>query len=118
NASVKVTIDSGGIWSGEPDRDAHLRSAEFLDVEKYPAISFESSSVEATGDHDYLVHGELTIRGITRPVILKARYLGQWQTPWWEDGEDKGPKTRAGFVAETTINRYDFGVSWNGMLDR
>ncbi|MGH9854103.1 MAG: YceI family protein, partial [Blastocatellia bacterium] len=51
-------------------------------------------------------------------VTLSVRYLGQWQTPWWEDGVDKGPKTRAGFVAETEINRHDFGVSWNSTLDR
>ncbi|MGH9554849.1 MAG: YceI family protein, partial [Terriglobales bacterium] len=57
-------------------------------------------------------------RGVTREAQLKVRYLGQWQTPWWEDGVDKGPKTRAGFWAETIINRHDFGVSWNAILDR
>jgi polyisoprenoid-binding protein YceI len=55
---------------------------------------------------------------VTRTVPLRVQYLGQWQTPWWEDGVDKGPKTRAGFVATATINRHDFGVSWNGALDR
>lgn len=74
------------------------------------------------GDHDYVVTGELTIRGVTRPVPLRVRYLGQWQTPWWEekDGEwiDKGPKVRAGFVATTEINRHDFGVSWNDTMDK
>jgi len=69
------------------------------------------------GDHDYQVRGDLTIRGITCEVVLNVRYLGQWQTPWWEDGMDKGPKTRAGFVATTTINRHDFGVSWNAELE-
>jgi polyisoprenoid-binding protein YceI len=64
------------------------------------------------------VSGDLTIRGITRSVSLRVRYLGQWQTPWWEDGVDKGPKTRAGFTATTTIDRHDFGVSWNAPLDR
>ena len=62
--------------------------------------------------------GQLTLRGVTRDVRLKVRYLGQWVTPWWEDGADKGPKTRAGFFAEATINRHDFGVSWNGALDK
>ena len=62
--------------------------------------------------------GQLTLRGVTRDVKLKVRYLGQWVAPWWEDGADKGPKTRAGFFAETTINRHDFGVSWNGALDK
>ncbi|MGH9845017.1 MAG: YceI family protein [Blastocatellia bacterium] len=118
DSSVEATIDAGGIWSGEPDRDAHLRSADFLDVDNHPEITFKGGRVEIAGDHDYKVSGDLTIRGVTRPVTLNVRYLGQWQTPWWEDGMDKGPKTRAGFVAETEIDRHDFGVSWNSTLDR
>ena len=55
---------------------------------------------------------------LTRPVVLDVRYLGQWQTPWWQDGVNKGPKTRAGFVATTTINRHDFNVSWNDTMDK
>lgn len=62
--------------------------------------------------------GALTIRGLTRRATLEVRSLGQWSTPWWEDGVDKGPKTRAGFLATTRINRHDFGVSWNDKLDR
>lgn len=118
DSSVEATIDARGVWSGEPDRDAHLRSADFLDVENYPEITFKGNQVEITGDHDYKVTGDLTIRGVTRLVTLSVRYLGQWQTPWWEDGVDKGPKTRAGFVARTEINRHDFGVNWNATLDR
>ncbi len=117
-ASVEVTIASAGFWTGEPERDAHLKSADFLDVANHPEIRFRSTSVAVMGHHDYLVTGDLTIRGVTRPADLKVRYLGQWQTPWWEDGVDKGPKVRAGFLAETEINRHDFGVSWNAMLDR
>ena len=117
-ASVEVTIDAAGIWTGEPDRDAHLRSADFLDVERYPKILFKGNQVEITGATDAVLTGELTIRGVTRTVPLRVRYLGQWQTPWWEDGVDKGPKTRAGFVATTTINRHDFGVSWNASLEK
>jgi len=101
-ASVDVVIDARAIWSGEPDRDAHLRSADFLDV----------------GPADAKVHGRVTIRGVTKPLTLNVHFLGTWQTPWWEDGVDKGPKTRAGFVAETTINRLDFGVGWNSPLAR
>ncbi len=118
DSSVEATIDAAGLWSGEPDRDAHLRSADFLDVDNYPEITFKGDQVEITGDHDYKVTGDLTIRGVTRPVTLNVRYLGQWQTPWWEGNVDKGPKTRAGFVAQTEINRHDFGVSWNSTLDR
>ncbi len=116
--SVEVTIDAKGIWSGDADRDAHLCNADFLDVENHPEITFKGADVELLGGHDFAVTGELTIRGVTRKVTLKVRYLGQWATPWWEDGEDKGPKTRAGFVATTTINRHDFGMTWNGTLDR
>jgi len=116
-ASVEVTIDAAGIWTGEADRDAHLKSADFLDVEHHPKITFKGDRVEVIGENDAVVTGELTIREITRTVALRVHYLGQWQTPWWEDGVDKGPKTRAGFIATTTINRLDFGVSWNARLE-
>ena len=118
DSQVEARIDAKTLWTGERDRDAHLRSADFLDVEHFPEITFKGGEVAPLGANDYLVTGALTIRGVTKPVTLKVRYLGQWQTPWWEDGVDKGPKTRAGFVAETTINRHDFGVSWNSTLDK
>ena len=118
DASVEVTIDAKGIWSGEPDRDTHLRHADFLDVENHSQITFTGNQVELLGDHDYTVTGDLTIRGVTRQVTLNVTLLGQWETPWWEGSVDKGPKTRAGFVAETRINRHDFGVSWNAPLDK
>ncbi len=117
-ASVEATIDARGLWSGEPDRDNHLKSADFLNVESYPTIKFVGNDVELTGNHDAKLRGELTIRGVMRPVTLEVQYLGQWQTPWWEGGVDKGPKTRAGFLATARINRHDFGVSWNSVLDR
>ncbi len=117
NSRVEVRIDAKSVWTGEPQRDAHLRSADFLDAEHYPEITFIGDKVEAVGAHDFLLNGQLTIRGVTREVVLKVRYLGQRETPWWEDGVDKGPRTRAGFLAETTINRRDFGVSWNSLLD-
>ncbi len=117
-SSVEVTIPAGEIWTGEPQRDDHLRSADFLDVAKHPEIIFRSQEVEVVGDTEYKVTGLLTIRSISRKVTLDVQYLGQWQTPWWEDGVDKGPKTRAGFMATTKINRHDFGASWNGALDR
>ena len=117
-AHVEATIEAASIETGVADRDNHLRSADFLDVEHYPEITFKGDQVDIVGDHDYILTGELTIRGVTRPASLKVRYLGQWQTPWWEGNVDKGPKTRAGFLAETTINRHDFGVSWNSPLDK
>jgi len=117
-ASVEATIEAAGIWTGEADRDAHLKSADFLDVKNHPNISFTGKQVEIVGASDAILTGELTIRGVTRMVPLHVRYLGQWETPWWEDGVDKGPKSRAGFVATATIKRHDFGVSWNATLDR
>jgi polyisoprenoid-binding protein YceI len=117
-AVVVARIDARGLWTGEPDRDAHLRSADFLDVERFPEITFEGGRVELVSSHEAFLTGDLGIRGVTRPVRLHVRYLGQWQTPWWEGGVDKGPKTRAGFLATTRINRHDFGVSWNDHLDK
>ncbi|MEO8433784.1 MAG: YceI family protein [Pyrinomonadaceae bacterium] len=118
DSSVDVTIDARKLWTGEPARDNHLRSADFLDVENFPEIHFHGGQVTVVGEVDYRATGELTIRGTTRNATLDVHYLGQWQTPWWEDGVDKGPKTRAGFVAKTSINRHDFGVSWNDTMDK
>ncbi|MGN6719954.1 MAG: YceI family protein, partial [Candidatus Binatia bacterium] len=118
NACVEVTIDAAGIWTGEPDRDAHLRSADFLDVANHPIITFKGKRVEIIGENDATITGDLTIRGITRSVPLRVRFLGRWQTPWWENGVDKGPKTRAGFTAKANIDRHQFGVSWDAPLDK
>ena len=117
-SSVEVAIDAREIWTGEPDRDAHLRSPDFLDVDRYPQITYIGGEVVVLGQYECVLSGDLTIRGVTRRTSLRVRFLGQWETPWWEGGVDRGPKTRAGFFAETTINRHDFGVSWNASLDR
>jgi len=118
NSSVEVQIDARGIWTGVKERDDHLRSADFLDVENHPQITFQGNQVEVKGEHDFAVTADLTIRGVTRKATLDVRYLGQWETPWWEGGVNKGPKTRAGFVATTKINRQDFQVSWQDTMDR
>jgi polyisoprenoid-binding protein YceI len=115
--SVQAEITAGELWTGEPDRDAHLKSADFLDVANHPKIIFRSTRVERSGAHHYRVAGELTIRGVTRSVTLAVDYLGHWQTSYWENGVDKGPVTRAGFVATATINRHDFGVIGNAPLE-
>ena len=117
-ASATAEIDAAELWTGEPERDAHLRSPDFLDVENHPKITFASRSLQVLTPHDFRVKGDLTIRGVTREVSLDVQYLGQWETPYWEDGVDKGPVIRAGFTATTRINRHDFGVSWNSALDR
>ena len=121
-SSADVTMDAGTIWTGQPQRDAHLRSADFLDVENHPRITFRGDQVAVAAACDYILRGALTIRGVSREVELNVRYLGQWRTSWWEekDGKwiDKGPKVRAGFVAKARINRHDFGVSWNDVVDK
>ena len=121
-SSVDVVIETAGIWTGDDKRDGHLRAPDFLDAESHPEITFQGNRVELIGDHDYLVKGDLTIRGVTREVPLKVKYLGTWPTPWWEEVEgewvNKGPKQREGFLAETEINRHDFGVSWNDKIDK
>ncbi|MBV8367913.1 MAG: polyisoprenoid-binding protein [Candidatus Eremiobacteraeota bacterium] len=113
---VEAVIDARTCWTGEPTRDAHLKSEDFLHCEHYPEIRFRSTAVTVIGPADYEIAGDLTIRGVTKPVTLAVRFNGTAQTPWWEDGVDKGPKQRAGFVGRTSVDRYDFGVSWNDSL--
>ena len=116
--SVEVEIDAAGVWSGESTRDDHLRGPDFLDTLHYPRIVFKSRRVQGAGKDKFDVIGDLTIRDITKEVIWNTEYLGQWETSWWEDGVNKGPKTRAGFTATTKINRQDFKVSWNDIIDK
>jgi polyisoprenoid-binding protein YceI len=117
-AAVEATINAAGIWTGDDARDAHLRGADFLNVETYPNIVFRSTEVRSAGEADFKVTGDLVLRGVTRPVVLATQYLGRWQCPYWEGDRDLGPTKRIGFVATTAINRHDFGVSWNAPLDR
>lgn len=118
NSRMRAIIHVDTLWTGDPERDAHLKSADFFDVQKHPTITFESERVEVLGPNDAKVNGLITIRGVKKPLSLDVKYLGTWQTPWWENGVDKGPKTRAGFLAKGRLNRQDFGVSWNSKLER
>ena len=117
-SSFEAEIDATKLWTGEPERDAHLRSADFFDVDHHPRITFKSTGVKQVGSVLYKATGDLTIRGVTRPVTLDVQYLGQWATPYWVDGINKGTMHRVGFSATTRINRHDFGVSWNDQLDK
>jgi polyisoprenoid-binding protein YceI len=112
DSTFEGEIDVTKLWTGEPTRDAHLRSADFFDVANHPTISFAGRFVKRVGDIDFKVDTDLTIRGTTRTVTLDARYLGSWTTPWWEGDENKGEMTRLGFEATSRLNRHDFGVSW------
>jgi polyisoprenoid-binding protein YceI len=104
-------IDATALWSGEPVRDEHLRSADFLDVENHPRITFSGRFTKRVGDIDFKGEVDLSIRGVTRAVPLDISYLGEWRTPFWVD-ENKGDMRRIGFEARTRIDRHDFGVSW------
>ena len=115
--AVEAAIGAERLWSGEPQRDNHLRSPDFLDAAKHPTITFKSTGCRCVSASDFMVAGILTIRGMSRPVDLDMHYVGQWRTPYWTDAGDAGPVTRIGFVGEARINRHDFQVSWNGQLE-
>jgi polyisoprenoid-binding protein YceI len=116
DATFDGEIDARGIWTGEPDRDAHLRSADFLDVEQHPKITFSGRFTERTGGTSFKGEVQLTIRGVTRTVGLDVHCLGEWKTPFWAGEENKGELRRIGLNATTRINRHDFGVSWQDEL--
>lgn len=109
-SSVEVTIDSKNINTQEPDRDKHLRSADFLDVEKYPAITFKSKAVTSEGDGELQVKGDLTIHGVPKEVTLKV------EGPTAE-GKDPWGNSRIGASATTKIKRGDFGLTYNAALE-
>lgn len=115
-ATFEGVIDAQKIWTGEPTRDAHLRSADFFDVENHPTITFKGGCAERTGDMTFSAQVDLTIRGTTRTTELDVTYLGQWETPFWDGDVNRGTMRRVGFSAETVINRHDFGVSWQDNL--
>jgi polyisoprenoid-binding protein YceI len=109
SSGIEVTIDAGSIDTGEAQRDAHLKSADFLDTEKFPALTFRSTDVQDLGEGKLRVSGDLTIRGVARPVVLETEYAGRVKDPWGND--------RAGFTARATIDRTDFGLRWNQALE-
>jgi polyisoprenoid-binding protein YceI len=107
-SEVEVTIDVASIDTREPQRDAHLKSPDFFEAEKWPKMTFTSTRVHG-GPGDWKVTGDLTIRDVTRPVTLDLEFLGASPDPW-------GGK-RIGFTATTTIDRTDFGLSWNAAIE-
>lgn len=108
-SSVEFTIEATSINTVNENRDKHLRSADFFDVEKFPKITFKSSKVTKTGDNTYDVTGTLTMKGVSKELTLPVTYTGQVKDPW---GNTKG-----GFETRTVLNRKDFGISWNAALD-
>ena len=107
-ASIELTIPVAGIDTRENQRDAHLRSADFFDAENHPVIRFTSSKIVKAGN-DFTVTGNLTIRGVTKPISLQVETGGRVRDPWGNE--------RLGFSATTRLNRKDFGLHWNQALE-
>jgi polyisoprenoid-binding protein YceI len=108
-SSVEATIDAGTLTTNDERRDAHLKSPDFLNVEQFPTIAFKSSRIEHASHDQYKMTGDLTIRDVTRPITLDVVYSGQ--------GKDPMGNMHAGFSAHTTINRKDWGLTWNVALE-
>jgi len=108
-SSVTFTIKTASIDTSQPDRDKHLKSADFFDVEKYPEITFKSSKMTPAGKDKYDVTGTLTMHGVSKEVTLPVTYLGTVKDPRGNE--------RASFEIDTKLNRKDFGMTWNRALD-
>jgi polyisoprenoid-binding protein YceI len=108
-SSVRAELDAASITTGDEQRDGHLRSGDFFDVDTFPSLTFASSRVEPLGEDRARIVGDLTIRDVTREVVLEAELNGRGQSPFG--------KQVAGFSAHTSINRKDFGLAWNVGLE-
>ncbi len=108
NSSVDVKIDAASINTREPKRDGHLKSPDFLNAEQYPYLTFKSKRIEPVNENHAKIYGDLTIRDVTHEVVLDTEYAGQ--SKMWGN-------TSAGFSASTKINRKDWGLNWNQVLE-
>ena len=107
-SSLRATVQMASIDTGDADRDQHLRTNDFFDIETYPQMTFVTTGItESGGEHQ--LHGDLTIRGVTRPVTFDLEFGGAGKDPWGN--------TKAGFTVTGTINRKDFGIQWNAPLE-
>jgi polyisoprenoid-binding protein YceI len=106
---VEATIDASSIDTGTAQRDDHLRSADFFDVENFPQIRFRSTGIEKLGTERYRLTGELTIRDVSREIALDVEYGGRGKDPWGNE--------RVGFTAKAAFDRKDFGLKWNQVLE-
>jgi polyisoprenoid-binding protein YceI len=109
-STAETSIDIATVNTGDAQRDGHLKSADFFDLEKYPTMTFKSTKVERKGEAEYRVTGDLTLHGITKPVTFAV------EGPT-EPGKDPWGNTRIGLSATTRINRKDFGLNWNAALE-
>jgi len=109
NSKATVTINAQSVDTREPQRDAHLRSADFFDAENAKTLTFTTTKIEPNGGDDYKVYGDLTIRGVTKPIVLDAEANGPIKDPWGN--------TRVGISATGKVNRKQFGLNWNTVLE-
>ncbi len=109
NTTVDVQIDVTSINTRDEQRDGHLQSPDFFDTENFPTATFKSTKVVKEADNEGKLYGELTVRGVTKEVVLDVEYAGIAKSPWGT--------TSAGFSASTMLNRKDFGLSWNQALE-
>lgn len=108
-ANIDVTIEAASVSTGNEERDGHLKGADFFEVEKYPALSFKSTSLRQVDDDDYELKGILEIKGVKKEVVLDVEFGGINKDPW---GNEK-----VGFSVEGKVNRKDFGLNWNAALE-
>ena len=108
-SSVEVTIQAASINTNDENRDKHVRTNDFLSTDEFPALTFRSTKVELSSGGDWKVNGDLTVRGVTRPIVLDVQFEGVIQDPWGNQ--------RLGFTASGEIDRNDFGVSFNAALE-
>jgi polyisoprenoid-binding protein YceI len=109
SGNVSFSIQAASIDTNQPDRDAHLRSEDFFAVDRYPTLTFASRAIAPRGSGEFAVTGDLTVRGVAREVTLPVQYLGKAKDPW---GHEK-----AAFETSVTLNRKDFGLNWNAVLE-
>jgi polyisoprenoid-binding protein YceI len=109
DSSVEAVIDATSVYSGDSNRDEHLRSDDFFATASFPTIEFRSFQVENNDDGEFTLAGDLTVRGVTRPVVLEGEYLGTQETPFGD--------TRIGFTAETEVSRKEWGLEWNMAIE-
>ena len=110
NSAVEASIDAGSIHTRDAQRDAHLKSADFFDVEKFPALTFKSTAITRKSDDELAVAGDLTIHGVTRKIVFAV----EGPTP---SAKDPWGNTRLGLSATARINRKDYGLTWNAALE-
>ena len=108
-ATLVAEVDADSIDTNMADRDAHLRSPDFFDAASFPKLSFSSTRIERSGDGQYKAHGDLSIRGVTKPVVFDLTIHGQAKDPWGNE--------RVAFTLESAVDRSEFGLRWNQALE-